>query len=357
MILRRYLTRQVFVTTALVVGFLVVMLLGGRLIRYFGMAAEGGLQVEFLFRLIGYNVPFLLELILPVSFFIALMLVFGRLYADSEMSAITAGGTSRNRLGVLLVPLICVLFVLEAYLSLVGKPWGVRSSENIWQEQALSQIFDLVRPKEFISTGNYHFYVGDIGDNREFLSDVVIIETGDDKDTLILASRATQAATDNDKLQLDLHQGKRYEISTASKSYNEIGFDTYRMTLESKAPALQPAKIETQTLSALFKMDSLEAKAELGYRFSLPFLMVLAVLFALPLSTVKPRQGRWLKLVPAIFVFVAVALILISLKNPIEKGKLSLWAYPVAVVVLTAIALYMNQHARVMARLRGRTSQ
>ncbi len=69
MILRRYITRQVATTTLLVLSFLVVMLLGGRLIRYFGMAAQGGLQVDFLFRLIGYNLPFFLELILPISFF------------------------------------------------------------------------------------------------------------------------------------------------------------------------------------------------------------------------------------------------------------------------------------------------
>lgn len=353
MILRRYITQQVFVTTALVVGFLVVMLLGGRLIRYFGMAAEGGLQLEFLFRLIGYNLPYLLELILPISFFIALMLVFGRLYADSEMSAINAGGVSRTRLGVLLVPLVAVLFVFESYLSLVGKPWGVRSAETVWQEQALSQVFDLVRPKEFISSGNYHFYVGDIGDNRQYLADVIIIQTSEtgNKDSLIFASRATQVATETDKVQLDLHNGKRYEISTNSKSYNEIGFETYRMTFESKAHTIKPLKIEAWRLGELWQANTNESRAELGYRFSLPFLMVLAVLFALPLSTVKPRQGRWFKLVPAMFVFVAGALILISLKNPIEKGKVGVWAYPVILLVLIGIALYMNCHARLMARL------
>lgn len=353
MILRRYLTQQVLITTALVVGFLVVMVLGGRLIRYFGMVAEGGLKVEFLFRLIGYNVPFLLELILPISFFIALMLVFGRLYADSEMSAINAGGISRTRLGGLLLPLTLVLFVFEGYLSLIGKPWGVRSSETIWQQQALSQVFDLVRPKEFISSGNYHFYVGEIGDNRQYLADVVIIQTDDDagKDSLIFASHATQVATKEDKVQLDLHNGKRYEIRTDSRSYNEVGFDTYRMTFESKTHTPTPLKIETWRLGELWQANTSESRAELGYRFSLPFLMVLAVLFALPLSTVKPRQGRWFKLLPAIFIFVAVALVLISLKNPIEKGKVGVWAYPVVLLLLVSIAVYMNCHARLMARL------
>ena len=74
MILRRYMTQQVASTTALVLGFLVVMMLGGRLIRYFGIAAEGNLDVSLLFTIIGYNLPYFLELILPLAFFIALML-------------------------------------------------------------------------------------------------------------------------------------------------------------------------------------------------------------------------------------------------------------------------------------------
>ena len=64
MILRRYMTQQVASTTALVLGFLVVMMLGGRLIRYFGIAAEGNLDIGLLFTIIGYNLPYFLKKIL-----------------------------------------------------------------------------------------------------------------------------------------------------------------------------------------------------------------------------------------------------------------------------------------------------
>jgi lipopolysaccharide export system permease protein len=40
-------TRQFALTTVLVLGFLIVMMLGGRLIRYhFGIAAEGRLDIS-----------------------------------------------------------------------------------------------------------------------------------------------------------------------------------------------------------------------------------------------------------------------------------------------------------------------
>ncbi|WP_348653939.1 LptF/LptG family permease, partial [uncultured Psychrobacter sp.] len=176
-ILRRYMTRQVASTTALVLGFLVVMMLGGRLIRYFGIAAEGRLDIGLLFTIIGYNLPYFLELILPLAFFIALMLVFGRLYVDQEMAVINASGVSRGRLARLMTPLILALFVGEAALSIVGKPWGVRSSEAVWQQQALTSAFDLISPNEFISSDNYHLYVGSLSDDKKKLQDVILIQS------------------------------------------------------------------------------------------------------------------------------------------------------------------------------------
>lgn len=293
-ILRRYMTRQVASTTALVLGFLVVMMLGGRLIRYFGIAAEGNLDIGLLFTIIGYNLPYFLELILPLAFFIALMLVFGRLYVDQEMAVINASGVSRGKLARLMTPLILALFVGEAALSVVGKPWGVRSSESIWQQQALTSAFDLIRPKEFISSGNYHLYVGSLSDDKKQLQDVVLIQTepvkkgsapknppttdvnvsstvnnsesldelpipelpkalidtGNEKvskDTITLAKRAVQVDNSGSGVtQLDLFQGRRYEVGAGSLKYNQVGFERYRITLtESSKEIVTESNIET----------------------------------------------------------------------------------------------------------------
>ena len=403
MILRRYMTNQVASTTALVLGFLVVMMLGGRLIRYFGIAAEGNLDISLLFSIIGYNLPYFLELILPLAFFIALMLVFGRLYVDQEMAVINGSGVSRGKLARLMTPLILALFVGEAALSVVAKPWGVRSSETIWQQQALSSAFDLVRPNEFISSGNYHLYVGSLSDDKKQLQDVVLIQTketlqdeaplsSDDaelarqlastempqeltttidnsdqavtKDTITLAKRAEQVDNGAGGItQLDLFQGRRYEVGADSLKYNQIGFDRYRITLtESSKEIVTEDNIETQAISPLWRAATgstntsamRAAQGELGYRFALPWLMIIAPMLAVPLSQVKPRQGRWLRLFPAVLLFVSCALGIISLKNAVSQGSVSVWAYAWLVLGFMALALYMNWSSRIQHRLRVR---
>jgi len=381
-ILRRYMTRQVASTTALVLGFLVVMMLGGRLIRYFGIAAEGNLDVSLLFIIIGYNLPYFLELILPLAFFIALMLVFGRLYVDQEMAVINASGVSRGKLARLMTPLILALFVGEAALSIVGKPWGVRSSETVWQQQALTSAFDLIRPNEFISSGNYHLYVGSLSDDKKQLQDVVLIQSepskktadninADDqpisKDTITLAKRAEQVdSASSGVTQLDLFQGRRYEVGAGSLKYNQVGFDRYRITLtESSKEIVTENNIETQKIGQLWQaatgdsqvgsINALRAaQGELGYRFALPWLMIIAPMLAVPLAQVRPRQGRWLRLFPSILLFVSCALGIISLKNAVGKGSVSVWAYAWLVLGFMALALYMNWGSRFQHRLRVR---
>ena len=373
MILRRYITTQVASTTALVLGFLVVMLLGGRLIRYFGMAAEGGLNVGVLFRLIGYNLPYFLELILPLSFFIGLMLVFGRLYADHEMAVMNASGISRGRVARLLIPLVAVLMCVEGWVSMVAKPWGMERATNIWQEQSVAQVFDLLRPQEFISSGDYHLYVGEMGANRDFLKDVIIIQMNPaqtnsakpsqttQRDSIIFAKSATHVENANGQIQLDLQQGRRYEVDPTSRQYSQIGFERYRITLSAERPeGTNHMRIEGVSTAELLSIiqgrskrdNPQEAYAELGYRLSMPWLILLAILLATPLSYVRPRQGRWYKLVPAILIYVAGVLVVISLKDTIIKGKFPPVIYAAALLLMMAVAIYLNYHGRVMARLR-----
>ena len=84
--------------------------------------------------------------------------------------------------------------------------------------------FDLIRPQEFISSGDYHLYVGEMGANREFLKDVIIIQMhtaepsdiqsrqSHKRDSIIFAKSATHVETGNGQIQLDLQQGRRYEV-------------------------------------------------------------------------------------------------------------------------------------------------
>ncbi|MDI4481437.1 LPS export ABC transporter permease LptF [Moraxella osloensis] len=364
-ILRRYMTQQVAANTAIVLLFLMALMLGGRLIRYFGIAAEGRLDVGLLFAIIGYNIPTFLELILPLSFFIALMLVLGRMYVDQEMSVLFASGISRGRLTRLMIPLITGLFVFQMGISLWAKPWGLSNSKQIWQTQSLGSLLDLVRPKTFISSGNYHLYVDEFDKEKRELKNLYVVQQQTDKsgkiaknDVIITATRAYQVPSkDTDSsMQLDLFQGRRYELGTNNAKYNQASFEKYRITLEKPASEkITETNVETQTTAKLLaNTQKPEVKAELGYRFTMPWLIIIAAMLATPLAQVRPRQGRWLRLLPSVLIFASCAISIISLRTAIGKERISEYAYIWLIVGFIAFALLLNWQSRVVHRVRYR---
>ena len=363
MILRRYMTQQVAANTAIVLLFLMALMLGGRLIRYFGIAAEGRLDVGLLFAIIGYNIPTFLELILPLSFFIALMLVLGRMYVEQEMSVLFASGISRGRLTRLMIPLITGLFVFQMGISLWAKPWGLSNSEHIWQTQSLGSLLDLVRPKTFISSGNYHLYVDEFDKEKRELKNIYVVQQQTDKsgkiaknDVIITATRAYQVPSkDTDSsMQLDLFQGRRYELGTNNAKYNQASFEKYRITLEKPASEkITETNVETQTTAKLLAhTQKPEVKAELGYRFTMPWLIIIAAMLATPLAQVRPRQGRWLRLLPSVLIFASCAISIISLRTAIAKESISEYAYIWLIVGFIGFALLLNWQSRVVHRVR-----
>ena len=365
MILRRYMTQQVAANTAIVLLFLMALMLGGRLIRYFGIAAEGRLDVGLLFAIIGYNIPTFLELILPLSFFIALMLVLGRMYVDQEMSVLFASGISRGRLTRLMIPLITGLFVFQMGISLLAKPWGLSNSEHIWQTQSLGSLLDLVRPKTFISSGNYHLYVDEFDKEKRELKNLYVVQQQTDKsgkiaknDVIITATRAYQVPSkDTDSsMQLDLFQGRRYELGTNQANYNQASFEKYRITLEKPASEkITETNVETQTTAKLLaNTQKPEVKAELGYRLTMPWLIIIAAMLATPLAQVRPRQGRWLRLLPSVLIFASCAISIISLRTAIGKERISEYAYIWLILGFIAFALLLNWQSRVVHRVRYR---
>jgi len=233
LIIRRYLVKQVVTTTFVVVCLLTLIILGARLIKFFGMAAQGQLDASVLFSIVGYRLPEFLILILPLSFFISLMLVFGRLYVDHEMAVLNSSGVSKHRLARLLIPMTTCFVIVHMFLMVWMSPWGLRQYFELYSTQSVRAGFDLVRPQEFISAGNYTIYAGSLSEDRKNLKDIFLYQRSDRPDrpdAMILAKEATRIEMgDNAASVVDLVQGRRYEFypNTAKYSHTEFQTDQY----------------------------------------------------------------------------------------------------------------------------------
>ena len=363
MIIRRYLVKQVVSTSVVVIALLTLIMMGGRLIKYFGVAAQGRLDVSILFSIIGYRLPEFLTLILPLGFFISLMLVFGRLYVDHEMAVFNSSGLSRNHLAKLLVPMTVGFMLIQSFLMFWAGPWGVRKYEELTSTQAIRSGFDLVRPKEFISSGPYTIYAGDLSEDRKKLRDIFVYQRAKAQgkpDVIILAKEAERIDVPGDTASVvDLTEGRRYEIYPGQPKYSHIEFESYRLRLENN----KEAKFDSAEVDALPTMQLWENRhdpviaSELWWRVFVPLTLFVALFLAVALSEVSPRQGRYLKLFPALLIFASLIVILMALKTRITKEEVGVWTYPAVLLAYSIFAVLFSRKQKLTAKFKNTTKQ
>ena len=91
--LNRYVTRDFLVVFCMAIGILTFAMLGARLGEVLDMLSRG-IPVENFFKFILYTLPQVLIYTIPWSVLVGIMVVFGRLSADSEITAMRACGVS-----------------------------------------------------------------------------------------------------------------------------------------------------------------------------------------------------------------------------------------------------------------------
>ena len=104
-------------------GILLLVFMSGRFIKYLAEAAAGELAGDVLFQIMAYRFPGFLELILPLGFFIGILLAYGRMYLESEMTVLFACGVSDKQLlmKTLLgsIPVMLVVGAMSLYVCLL----------------------------------------------------------------------------------------------------------------------------------------------------------------------------------------------------------------------------------------------
>lgn len=358
MIIRRYLNSQVLATTLAVAGLLTIILMSGRVIQFFEKAASGKIAVNLLTAVLWYRLPGFLELILPLGLFMGLLLVLGRLYLDNEMAILSAAGVGPGHLVRWLVPAVALVTLLTSLMSTWWTPYGYAEADRLYAEQAERSTFDLIQPGRFQRVGERMLYA-DLSDDKSMLRDILILETrpgpegSGDRQVILQAAEGRRV---NDPVlgpqAVELRDGQRWELRPGEASYRRIRFDSYRMRFKQTDVSDREIgtyrAIATADIRAKAASDA-KAAAEWGWRWSLICLVPVVSLLALPLAKVNPRQGRYLKLLPAIVLYLSYVVLIVAVKNAVEKSELSahyFWAVHMLYLVLALALLYGKPRRR-----------
>ena len=330
MIVFRYLSREVLLTLSAVSAVLLVIIMSGRFIKYLAQAASGLLDPGSLFLIMGYRLPGFLQLILPLGLFLGILLSYGRLYLESEMTVLSATGMSQQRLFCMTLFPATLVALVVAWLSLSLAPQGANQFQLLLNKQDALTEFDTLEPGRFqaLRDGTRVTYTESMSDDRVNLGGVFISQkniSSNNKDrgiSVLVAERGRQEIRPDGNRYLILDNGYRYDGSPGQADYRAIKYDEYGVLLPKPEVSDEVTDRDAMPTRTLIGSDDIRMRAELQWRMSLPLLVFIVTLMAVPLSRVNPRQGRFLKLLPAILLYMAYLSILIAARGALDKGKI-----------------------------------
>ncbi len=368
MIVFRYLSREVLLTFSAVSTVLLVIIMSGRFIKYLAQAAQGMLDPGVLLLIMGYRIPGFLQLILPLGLFLGVLLAYGRLYLDSEMTVLSATGMSEQRLLAYTFAPAILVAVLCAWLSFVLTPQGVQSVAQILNDQDALTEFDTLVAGRFQSMrdGSRVTYTQELSDDRDELRNVFISEKRDlskasEKDegiTVLVAKTGRQEIQEDGSRYLILNDGYRYDGTPGEADYRVIQYDTYGVLLPKPSVEVEVGERESMTTQQLLDNPQPRMQSELHWRLSSPLLVLIVTLIAVPLSRANPRQGRFLKLLPAILLYMAYLALLVAARSALDKGHIpigfGLWPVHGLFLLIGLLLMYWQPLQLRMAQRRAR---
>lgn len=330
MILFRYLTREVLFTMSAVAGILLLVIMGSRFIRYFSDAAEGDFPITILGSLMMFHLPGFMELILPLAFFLGILLAYGQLYMNSEITVMVACGMSPTRLlRVTLLP-ASVVAVLVGLCSLWLTPAGALLTESTIEEQRSRLDVSVLAPGRFQDFGGGRTaYISDFSSDGTEMQEVLVHEqpsAGAEKTHSYITRAGSgyqETSVDTGSRFLVLEDGERYGVTPGQQAAERLTFERYTLRLGLSRDRQELDSLEYATTAELWSDPDPRAQAQFQWRAGLPLMVFILALLAQPLSKVNPRQGRFAKLLPAVFLYVAYLSLLLATVDAIGSGSLA----------------------------------
>ncbi|MEO8223693.1 MAG: LPS export ABC transporter permease LptF [Gammaproteobacteria bacterium] len=322
-ILQRYVLRETLQTWLVVTLVLLLILVTSQFASVLGEAAANKLPRTAILQVLGLTTVQYLTILIPVGFFLAIMLALARLYHDSEMAAMMACGIGPAQLYSALLTLGAGLAVLVGILALVVSPAALRQVETIAAEAKRDATLGLLEAGRFISfaDGTAALYAESLTPDRH-LHQVFVQRRIGERLEVIVADEAWQEDAGNGLRVLTFVRGHRYEGLPGDARFRLVDFAEHGIPFA--LPAGGPLKLTTaaRSTAALLASSDPVDRAEFHWRVGVPMTLLVLAVLAVPLAKTEPRKGRFAGLASAVLVYLIYANLLAAGRGWLERGQI-----------------------------------
>lgn len=348
MIIFRYLTKELYTHLLAITMVLLIVFIINQFVHFAQNLVNGTLTMAGLLKIMSLQIPLLLGYLLPMGLYLAILIVFGRLYMDHEMVVLNACGVSKSKLLGMIMIFASLVFILVTLLMLWVEPLVEKYQLKAVNQALMSGIVERIVPNQFqtISKIGVVYVEGVSRKHKEMFKPFFAVQkTIPNSDEvswdLTLADNVKDGSEDTGEEYLTFNHGERYLGVPGQLNYKAMSFEKYGMTF-AFPDALRHSYNEIPTLD-LWRARHIDPKANatLQWRFAFPISTILLVFLAMPLTKVNPRFGKYARLLPAILIYTVYADLLFLARTWIKNGTISpglgMWWIHGAMIILAII--------------------
>jgi len=359
MIIYRYLMKEVLFAMFSASFVMLLVFLSNQAIRYLKYAANGKIASSVVLNLIGLEIPYLLVLLLPLGLFLGIIIAYSRMYAENEMRVLHASGFSSQRLVLITLFSSFVVSLIVGFLSLYINPLLANEKDKLLKKSlATENIMDVLIPGrfQFGKDDTKVIYVESIDKDKKGARNVFVAEQKKDPNNLEAASSWSVLSARTGYQMRDAEtngrfvvatEGNRYEGKPGEQQYKMIQFEKYALRLPEQAIGTRHQVEEIKSTKLLWQnYHDINNVAELQFRMAMPISALLLGMLAIPLSYVRPRQGRYTNIFPGILIYVIYINLIFLTRDWMEKNTLStylgMWMIHSGMLFICGLAYLFN---------------
>ncbi len=336
-----YIVREILAPLGMGLVVFTFILLIGRIFKLSDLVINKGVNLFDVLKLFVYILPNFLVFTVPMAFLLGVLLGFGRLSSDHELTAMKASGISLFQLipPVITVSLIC--YGAAAFMAIYALPWGSTSFRNTLYEIARTKAHVEFRPRVFNdSFSGLVFYVDGMNPRGDQMKGVLIQDERDKEKSQIIFSKAAQLVSSPEKGEviLILRDGSIHIKDERGRFYRKIDFGYYHMRLDITESLGGGRRIRTKdsekSIGELRKeIEKKKAAGEnyihervvINEKYAIPFACIVFGLLGIPLGVLPPRSGRSYSLVKSLGVIMAYYILMTAMEALAERRILLPW--------------------------------
>ena len=330
------------------IGILFVLLLifvSQKFITILAQAINGVIPADLVLTILFLNLPTLGTLMLPISFYLAVLFAHGRLHSESEMVALTSCGYSPNKVLQATLTLSLFTFAFASFNSLYLAP----SAED--QMVAVIEKAEADSGTATLIEGRFHKTSDDGGvvyvEKYERGRNLVNVFAAhwpkeEGQSPSVITSTAGNLENKKDGTWLTLDNGQRYAGIIGQNEFENTEFSSYQVHIANAEVENKQRGVEALPTMQLIGVKDPKYQAELQWRIAIPVSILLITFMAVPMAKVNPRQGRYAKLLPALALYLTFFLLLSASKSLIEDGAVSPHSIWIVQIFFFSIGLILH---------------